>query len=191
MHWNKNSFQELVDRVIQSLKGRLSPVGVPFYIYVYNPKEETKCIREFQSFAKWLRNQGFRIQVIYMGRILATILRDTPYFSPQGKNLEKQYREKLRKEFSNKLPEKISHCLLEGIPGQFDPIRGEDISTGVFLLRTGALFPFVHVSEILAHLENQTHATVVVPFPGSREGAKLRFLNETESRYYRAVILGG
>lgn len=190
MSWDKDGFQRLAAQIKSSLKGKPSPSGVPFFIYVYHPKEENRCLREFKNFAKRLQNEGFTIQTIYLGKVLSYILKDLPYLQPEGREIEENQREDLRKELVAILPEKISDCLLNGIPGQFDSMKENKPTRGVFLLRAGALFPFVHVSQILAQLENQTHSTIVIPFPGSRKEENLRFLDETEGRYYRAMIFG-
>ena len=193
MTWEMDSFNELVESLKLSLNGKSSPVGVPFFIYVYNPKEEKDCIRKFVNLGQGFGNQGFKIKLVYLGKLLATILKDMPYLKPEGKELENKYRENLRKELAHTLPEKISEVLLRGIPGEFEGLRGGEQSEGVFLLRAGSLFPFVHISQILTFLENQTNHTVVIPFPGSwdKQKNKLKFLNETEGAYYRAMIYGG
>jgi hypothetical protein len=188
--WDKDGFQRLAAQVKSSLKGKPSPAGVPFFIYIYDPKEENRCLREFKNFAKGLQNEGFTIRTIYLGKVLSYVLKNLPYLQPEGRGIERNQREDLRKELVDKLPEKISDCLLHGIPGQFDSIGEDKPTRGVFLLRAGALFPFVHVSQILAQLENQTHSTIVIPFPGSLKEENLRFLNETEGHYYRAMIFG-
>jgi len=191
MSWDKESFCKLAKQVKSSLKGKLSLAGVSFYIYVYNPQEENRCLREFKNLANQFKNEGFFIQTIYLGELLSHVLKDLPYLQPEGKEIEREQRENLRKELANILPEKISGYLLNGIPGKFYPIKGAELNQGTFLLRAGALFPFVHVSQILALLESQTQSTIVVPFPGVRQQEGLSFLSETEGHYYRAMIFGG
>ena len=191
MPWDNERFQNLKEQVARSLQGKPSPLGIPFYLYTYSPEDETVCIREFQGLERFFRNEGFHVQIIYLGQVLSHVLKQTPYLSPIGVEIEKQSRDKLEKELTRYLPEKVSKALLLGIPGLFEPLKGGEQSKGVFLLRAGALFPFVHVSQILAYLEGQTRWTVVVAFPGSRSPShpeRLRFLNETEGMYYRAMI---
>ena len=191
MDWDKESFYKLVKQIESSLKGKLSPLGVPFYVYVYDPRHEVECLRQFKNLANQLKNQGFFIQIVYLGQVLSYALKELPYLKSEGKEIEKRYRSNLRRELANILPEKIAYYLLNGIPGKTKPIKGDKLNQGNFLLRAGALFPFVHISQILAYLENQTQSTIVIPFPGTRQREKLSFLNETEGHYYRAMIFGG
>ena len=193
MAWKQERFKELINQVRLSLKGRPTSVGVPFFVYVYEPHDERSCLRNFENLAGQFQNEGFHIQVIYLGRVLAQALRETPYLTPRGLEIEKGQREPLRKELSRILPDRIAGILLQGGEGVPEPLEGNDpLGKGAFLLRAGALFPFVHVSQILAHLENRTRWTIVVPFPGSCNPShpeRLRFLNETEGTYYRAIII--
>ena len=194
MAWNKKAFDELRKYVKQSISGKPSPVGVPFYIFVYQPEDETICIREFKNFAKQLKNDGFKSQVIYLGQVLAKILDELPYLSPDGKEIEKRERSSLKRELSKWLPKMVAEKLLNGIDNLFIPLAGMRQDSVTFFLRTGALFPFVHISQILALLEGKTYSTIVVAFPGSllrKQTATLSFLYETEGTYYRAVVLGG
>ena len=194
MAWNKKAFDELRKYVKQSISGKPSPVGVPFYIFVYRPEDETICIREFKNFAKQLKNDGFKSQVIYLGQVLAKILDELPYLSPDGKEIEKRERSSLKRELSKWLPKMVAEKLLNGIDNLFIPLAGMRQDSVTFFLRTGALFPFVHISQILALLEGKTYSTIVVAFPGSllrKQTATLSFLYETEGTYYRAVVLGG
>jgi len=192
MSWDNERFKKCAEQIRWSLKGKQNPLGVPFFIYVYDPKDERICIRNFKDLARHLESDGFHIQVVYMGKILAYALRQTPYLE-QGAEIERANRPALLRELSQNLPEIIAEMLLKGVNGLVEPLEGAVPSgKGAFLLRAGALFPFVHVSEILSHLENKTHWTVLVPFPGSHNPShpeRLRFLNETEGRYYRATVL--
>jgi len=193
MTWDTKRFEELIRQIRSSLKGRPTSAGVPFFIYVYNPQEERICIRNFENLARRFENEGFCIQLVYLGRVLIQALRETPYLTPRGLEVERESRDDLRRELSRILPQKIADILLNGREGIVESLKGEEAKgKGAFLLRAGALFPFVHISQILAHLENKTRQTIVVPFPGSIDPShteRLRFLNETVGTYYRAVVI--
>lgn len=191
MFWDQRRFEVCINKVRLSLQGRQTPLGVPFFVYVYNPEAEISCIRNFENLAEQFRNEGFHIQVIYLGKVLTYALRKTPYLDIAAE-IEKTKRLELIEELSQYLPEIIAEILLNGGNGLIEPLKGGNQQKGAFLLRSGALFPFVHVSQILAYIEGKTNWTVVIPFPGSRNPKhpeRLRFLNETEGKYYRATVI--
>jgi len=195
MPWDSASFELLRSEVESSLQGARSSGGVPFFVYVYDPREETRCLRHMTAAARALGAGGRHVQVVYLGQVLAHVLRQTLYLSEAGKRAEARDRPGLLRELSRPegLPARMTTALLEGVDGVCEELRGGSQGQCVFLLRAGALYPFVHVSQLLDGLENQTSWTVVVPFPGSHNPAKpeaLRFLNETDGPYYRARIIG-
>jgi len=79
MLWDQKRFETCINKIRLSLKGKQTPLGVPFFIYVYDPKAEINCIRNFENLAEQFKNEGFHIQVIYLGKILAYALKETPY----------------------------------------------------------------------------------------------------------------
>lgn len=195
MSWDSTSFELLRSEVESSLKGARPPGGVPFFVYVYDPHEETRCLRHMTAAARAVEGDGRHVQVVYLGQILAHVLRRTLYLSEPGKRAEARDRPGTLRELSRPegLPVRITAALLDGVDGVCEGLRGGSQGQCVFLLRAGALYPFVHVSQLLDRLENQTSWTVVVPFPGSHNPARpetLRFLNETDGPYYRARIIG-
>jgi len=194
MPWDKKSFEELRELIKESVKGKSPPTGFPFYIFVYKPDEEAICIKQFNKLVNELKNDGIKTQVIYLGQLLAYLLSELPYLSQKGREIEKDQREELRRELSKILPEKIANALLTGFKNLFEPLTGMRQNTVTIILRSGALFPFARISQILALLEGKTHSTLVVAFPGTvlkAERTILKFLNETEGTYYRAKVLGG
>jgi hypothetical protein len=195
MTWDSSSFDALRAEVEASVRGARPVGGVPFYVYLYDPTEEVRCLRQFEAAARALANAASRVQSIYLGQILERALRATLYLGAGGKRAEARDRTALLQELSrpNGLPSRITETLLAGIDGVCEPLRGGTQDSCAILLRAGALFPFVHVSQLLNALENQTGWTVVIPFPGGRHPERpetLRFLCETDGPYYRARIVG-
>lgn len=195
MPWDSASFELLRSEVESSVQGARLAGGVPFFVYVYDPVEETRCLRHMTAAARALGGGGRHLQVVYLGQILAHALQRTLYLSEAGKRAEARDRPGLLRELSRPegLPARMTTALLDGVDGVCERLRGGSQEQCVFLLRAGALYPFVHVSQLLDGLENRTNWTVVVPFPGSHNPARpetLRFLNETDGPYYRARIIG-
>lgn len=195
MAWDSAAFEQLRGEVEASLRGARPAGGVPFFVFVYEPSEERRCLRDFEALARALQGAGFQVQLVYLGLLLARVLEGTLYLGEAGRRAEARSRDRLLRELArpNGLPTRITGALLDGLEGVCEPLRGGSQERCAILLRAGALFPFVHVSQILDALENRTGWTLVVPFPGSRHPERpetLRFLNETEGPYYRARIIG-
>jgi hypothetical protein len=197
MPWDDRAFEQLRDEVLASLGGAHSTTGVPFFLYPYPPTEERRAVDKFEQLAVVLRGKGHHVQMVYLGRLLASVLRSGSmqlYLGDAGKTAEKTSRAELQRELSRTdgLPKKVADALLEGVPAVCEPMAGGSQNRCAVLLRAGALFPFVHVSQILNQLEQKTRWTVVVAFPGRTapgNGEALRFLDETEGSYYRARVI--
>lgn len=195
MPWDSASFELLREEIRSSLRGRRPTGGVPFFLFLYDPSEEVRCLRNFEKAAKALSGGGFNARVIYLGKLFAHALQGTLYLTEAGIQAETRDPGALLRELSRPegLPSRVTAALLDGVEGVSLPLRGGTQENCAILLRAGALYPFVHVSQVLDGLENKTNWTVVLPFPGSRHPERpegLRFLNETEGPYYRARIIG-
>ena len=195
MPWDDRAYDQLRDEVLASLGGAHSTTGVPFFVYAYPPAAEMRAVDRFEQLAVVLRGKGYQVQVVYLGRLLASVLRSMPlYLGESGQQAEEGSRAELQRELSRAdgLPKKIADALLKGVPEVCDPLAAGSQDRCAILLRAGALFPFVHVSQILNQLEQKTRWTVVVAFPGSGSPTNdeaLRFLDETEGAYYRARVI--
>lgn len=195
MPWADIPFNQLRDEVLASLGGAKPTSGVPFFVHVYPPAEERQAVDRFEQLANVLKGKGHHVQVIYLGQVLASVLHGMPlYLGEAGRKAEDRSRETLQRELSRpeSLPKKVADALVSGVPDVCEGISGGSQDRCAILLRAGALYPFVHVSQILNQLEQQTRWTVVVPFPGSSapgNGEALRFLDETEGAYYRARVI--
>lgn len=194
MPWDSNAFDRLKDEVEASTRGRVPSTGVPFFVYLYDPTDERRCLRACEQLAAALGGSS-SVQTVYLGQLLAHVLRNTLYLSAAGRQAEERAPERVLRELSRPagLPAMLTSSLLDGVDGLVSPLRGGGQDRVAVLLRAGALYPFAHVSQLLNGLENHTAWTVVVAFPGSRHPQRpdsLRFLNETEGPYYRARVIG-
>lgn len=194
MPWDSEAFDRLKQEVEASIRGRTPPTGVPFFVYLYDPADEIQCLRNCEKLASALDREG-TVQTVYLGQLLAHVLRNTLYLSDGGRQAEERSPERIVQELSRPqgLPAMLTSALLDGVDDLVWPLRGGTQDQVAVILRTGAMYPFAHVSQLLNGLENHTSWTVVVAFPGSRHPKRpdsLRFLNETEGSYYRARVIG-
>jgi len=87
-------------------------------------------------------------------------------------------------------PGSLKQYLADGLPEQLlQRVRqaGEEIGEGAVILRSPtALFPWVSYAELLSRLPSDFGCYVVIPFPGSADGANLHFLNRRTGFNYRA-----
>ena len=199
MVWKREDFEKFMQRIRACAGGAKPPSGTTFFLLVYDPREERKCNENMKQFERALQADGIDTKMVWMGQLMGRALRRRGYTPEALRELEASGRSAFLDPTSGLarskggLADDLVDALLSGELGTA-PLRGGTQSQVTFLLRTGALYPFVHVSEILSRLENQTQRTVGVAFPGNRDSSGeslLRFLNEGTGRYYRATILGG
>ena len=199
MVWDRGRFDELCQGIEACARGVRPSSGTPFFLYAYDPIEERRCIEHMRKLASSLKPLGFEANVVWMGRLMSQVLQARGYTATQLRLLEGEDRELLLSSEEGLsrpqggLADDLADALLSGKHG-VRAMEGGSPKDVTFLLRTGALYPFVHVSEILSRLENRTRHTVAAAFPGSVDPAGeglLRFLNEGKGRYYRATIVDG
>src|SRR6266536_3799222 len=126
MPWDSASFDLLRSEVDASLRGARPPGGVPFFLFVYDPTEEVRCLRRFENAARAFRGAGFHVQVVYLGLLMARVLQGTLYLGEMGKQAEARDRQALLRELSrpNGLPSRVAAALLEGMEGVCEALRG-------------------------------------------------------------------
>ncbi len=199
MSWKRRKFEEFQARVRECVKGRLPSSGTAFFLYVYDPTEEKRCIENMTQFGASLEAVAHEVRVVWIGQLMARILADRGYDAENLREIEKDGRDSLLDPSSGLprprggLADDLGKALLTGkheVPALADGSQADV----VFLLRTGALYPVAHVSQLLSRLENETRRTFCIAFPGSLDPRKegvLRFLNEGVGRYYRATVVVG
>jgi len=197
--WKREDFEEFMSRVRACAAGARPSSGTTFFLFVYDPKEERKCIDNMKQFKEALEGNGTKANIVWVGQLMVRVLQRRGYTPEILRDLEAHGRERLREPVSGLtatkggLADDLVGALISGELGT-PPLGGGAQSEVALLLRTGPLYPFVHVSEILSRLENRTQRTLGVAFPGSRDPTGesiLRFLDEGTGRYYRATIIGG
>lgn len=177
--WDRERFDSLEQRVIATTGGMRPTIDVPYYIYLYDPVEELMALEEFRNLEMRLRTRGHSVETIWMPDLMLAALER---FKLLGPELERESREWLKRDLERILPEDIASQLKSRL-------RGKGVDYCAVILRCGALFPFVHVSTLLNLLEGFVNCTLVVAYPGNREGYILNERGETIKSYYRAEII--
>jgi len=180
--WDEKRFRRLEDVVIATMEGKRPVVDVPYYIYLYSPAEELRALDEFQNLERRLKVRGFSAEIVWMPDLMVSALKKFRLLDPEVLSLEREKRVSLRGDLERILPEEIA-SQLKG------KLKAEGVNHCAILLRCGALYPFVHISALLSSLEGFVSCTLVVGYPGDKEGQMLNEKGETIRTYYRAEII--
>jgi hypothetical protein len=165
-------------------------LDVPYYIFPYDPSLELRCLTECQALCHRLKAKGYPAEVISLATWLVDALDrlgclDDHFGYAQCRGFLKHEaadRAMIQQDLERELPKLLSERLCA-------ELGDKPLAFCAVLVRLGALFPFVHISTLLSAVEGHVGCTLVVPYPGSVDGEMLRFLNETESSYYRAEVI--
>ena len=182
MVWDERRFFELESKVTATAHGRRPVIDVPYYRFFYDPELERICMEEFRSFAARLRHKGISVEIISLGELFVAALEKLGCLKEEFLKFEKRDRKAVFSDLERELPKEITQRLIERL-------GDKDVSHCVILMRAGALFPFVHISRILSSLEGHVHCTLVVPYPGKRDGEMLNYRGEAIRSYYRGEAI--
>ena len=183
---------ELESKLLGTLKGTFKPMdGVPFFRVMYPPREEREALRQFKLLADRLNQQGWQaVQISLteaMKEAIASLLGcGVDELSERLKEVE---RSRDRNELKNKLAEHLPPEMAKVVIAHIDP-HGLSEKGVAFLVRTGAIYPFMRPSHLLAHLEGKVKWVIVIAYPGTSVGA---FLDSEPASlyggYYRGEII--
>lgn len=177
MIWNKEKAKEFESEVIATLDGKKF-IDLPFYRYLYSPEEEINCLKEFQNFGKILKNKGYNSEIIYMSEIMIQALKNLGFLEESLLKMEEQSFLEIEENLENVLTDEVVKILSEILiekPGSYCAI----------ILRIGSIFPFIHVSSLLSKLEGYIKCTLIIPYPGNKEGEMLDYEGDNIRNYYR------
>jgi hypothetical protein len=180
MAWDKEKMETLKQLVIATMKG-LRHTAVPFYLYSYAPTDEIVCLREFDIMAKELQYQGYSVDCHYLSQLLIEALQNLNYLDEETLNEENQTFLDIEENLRTRLPKELVSLLSAALKG--------DRSHCTILLRAGSLYPFVHPSTLLSQMEAVIYSTVVLPFPGRKDGPMLGDLQYAGRSYYHGTWL--
>jgi hypothetical protein len=178
MGWDNERMQKLEYTIEQTMLGKRPINVVPFYLYTYPPEDELSALREFKLMELRLKGKKFTVETLSMTSIFFTELEkwlgsDDPQELIEG--------EKDRIAFQ----EDISREMIDHICNALVTIHQQkDRSNCTIITRTGCLFPFIHISNLLSKLEGKIQTTLVILYPG-KEGYMLDYPTPSPNTYYR------
>lgn len=187
MVWNTECFEDLESRVIATMRGLRKVIDVPFYVYLYEPRDELICLREFRNFVAMLNargmSEGLSAESISLSALMIEALKELGCLEEAVLKKESEDRSILARDLERELPRQIAKRLRSRLGD-----KGE--SHCAVLLRASALYPFVHVSSLLSSIEGIVRCTLVIPYPGNKVGEMLNVKGLGARKYYRAEIIG-
>lgn len=173
----------LEERVVETVKGRSPLMEVPYFVCLYNPKDEIEILESFSHMVLRLRNKGFSAETISLSKIMVDILTSSGLLSPEIILKEEEIRDELNRDLRRILSKGLVNALKE-------KLKDKDITHCAVLLRYGGLWPFVHLSHIFISIEGCVHCTLVVPYPSDvGAGYPLNEKSEGIINYYRATVV--
>jgi hypothetical protein len=172
----------LEERIRETVAGKRHVMDVPYYIYLYNPEHEIEHLKEFKNLALRLMRDGISVEIISLSSLMIDSLQFLGCLDESFLTIESKRREEVLLDLERELPKEISNRLKE-------KLKNKDISHCAILLRVGSLFPLVHVSSLLGQLESIVRCTLVIPYPGNKEGNMLNYRWENIRTYYRGEII--
>jgi len=180
--WDSRRFRILECRIRETVTGKRHVIDVPFYIYLYKPELELECIREFKNLVIRLRKDKIIAETISLASLMIDSLEHLGCLDEQFLSEEKLRRKEIYEDLERELPKEIAKRLK-------NMLKNKDVSHCVILLRAGSLFPFVHISNLLTRLEGSVRCTLVLPYPGNKEGNMLNYQGRSVRTYYRGEII--
>ncbi|MEM5866748.1 MAG: DUF1788 domain-containing protein [Candidatus Aenigmatarchaeota archaeon] len=182
MGWNSSKFEKLEMIIKESVAGKRHVIDVPYYIFLYDPELELECLKNLKALASRLRREGISVELMSLSSLMVDALQNLGCLNDSFLKNEEKKREEIAKDLERELLKEISRRLKE-------KLKDKDISHCVILTRIGSLFPFVHISSLLTQLEGSVSCTLVIPYPGNKEGNMLNYHWENIRTYYRGEII--
>ena len=178
--WDHNRFKLLQEKVKDTLSGERPLIDVPYYIYCYEPSLELVALKEFRNLESRLKH-NFDIETISFGDLFWEGMKNAGFMSEKYAEYEVN-RESFADDISREVLKEIMNSLLFSQSGM-------NFTHGVILVKAGSLFPFIHLSNILSAIETKVKSTLIIPYPGTREGYLLNYTFPIAQTYYRGEII--
>jgi len=184
MAWESESWQRFLDTAVQIASGKRHDWRNLFLLYPYDPAEEKEALIAAQRARVLLADGPITTEVISWGAYAAHFL-ETQGFLRLPLNGPDEYR-RLELNLADRLPEYLADRTEQAM-------RGRVKSHIVFVVRSGAIYPFTTISQTLAVCEmRKIGATLAVLGPGhiTDRGRSFGLLTGPTHPGYPALIVG-
>lgn len=177
MIWDKKKAQEFESEVIATLNGKKF-MDLPYYRYLYSPEEEVNCIKEFKKLCNILKSKGYSVETIYMSQILIRALQNLGFLDDSIIKVEEKSFSEIEENLKEVLVKEVAKMLIKHL-------KEKNSSHCAIILRIGSIFPFIHISNLLSQLEGYVKCTLIIPYPGNKDGQMLDYEGDNIKNYYR------
>jgi hypothetical protein len=168
---------------------RISPYhDMPYALFRYDPEEEFHLRQQVSLLETRLSQQGKRVRRISLAQCLDAAMRlQRPL--PEWFDVERSLGIDAVVETVHAVISDGDSSLVDLVASQL-PDDGDPLRDVVFILRTGALFPFYRTFSLLEQLKGRVHVPTVLFYPGDLDGASgLRFMGVLDAEHnYRPKI---
>jgi len=188
MGWHK-VMEELEVKVEGILDGTYRPIdGIPFLRVQYPPQEEREALHQLKLFSQRLKQKGWQTEFLSLTRIFKeTIVDLLGHPSEDLLSRLKEFENKEKEEILRRLSEVLSETFPNKLAEHLHSLTRDSVA---FLVRTGALYPFLRPSTLLSHLEGQVSCIIVLAYPGIIPGELLNAPpSDPHGSYYRGEII--
>lgn len=159
--------------------------GVPFVVFPYPPEKELSVEDDIESFVEKLEYNELSVARIDVRNLIFTILQEENLLESVIE-VERNNPEDLREGLNSAFFEEYDQSRGKLIDALVERIENHDTA---IMYRCGILYPFSSLSVILGQLENLVGTPLIVFYPAVVKDNTIRFLDETEGRYYRAKVI--
>jgi len=158
MAWESETWQRFLDTAVQIASGKRHDWRNLFLLYPYDPADEKEALVGVQLALSRLADGFITTEVISWGAYAAAFLKNQGFLR-LPLNKPDEYR-RLELNLAERLPEYLADRTQQAL-------EGRSKTHIVFVVRTGAIYPFTTISQTLAVCEiRKIGATLAVLGPG-------------------------
>ena len=173
----QEKFEELCELLIHHRESLAQGTGVPFVRLIYRPDEERECRRLTEVLRERLKNAGLTSHEIKCGEL------PFKYYVQKGQlELRLKTAEADPKPASDEMGKRAEAELLSAIISYADKAGP---SGNIIISETAMLYPFAHLSGVLAGCENKVNIPLVILYPAIITEDRILFVGKRETGYYR------
>lgn len=161
---------------------------VPFFIFAYEPDQETAVVEETRHLLSRLRNLGIQITEINLYDLVIEIIKERGKWEKLLGSEAGTRKEKFKTQLQN-----LTDSETKLIPAICDRIGSIDGLQILFISGVGAVYPFVRTHNVLSNLQKiAKDFPTLLFFPGrythtDGRGSSLDLFGDlNEDKYYRA-----